>query len=358
MNDIHIAPWKLRDWALQALRAVGVPEADARLVSDSLVQTSLWAVDTHGIARLPHYLQRLQARSTLARPRLELEVTGAGTASLDGGHGLGIVVAHRAMDEAIRLAGQAGVGVVGCRHSTHCGALGLYGRKAARAGLIGIAFTHADDVVAPHGGKRAYLGTNPICIAVPSTEGEPICVDMATSMIPLNRVMNARRDGVSLPPGTAMDDDGQSTTNADAAQALMPAAGHKGYALAFLIDLLCGPLNGMPFGPHIPKMYGDLNARRELGALMIAIDPARFGGGAILAQTAAMMAQEVRQQPTAADCDEILAPGDPEVRAAAGREIEGIPVEAGLLQQLQEWSQRLGLDAPLSDAAGRVSDRQ
>lgn len=355
MDIAYISGKTLQTWGRLALQALDVPEADADLVADSLVQTSLWGVDTHGVARLPHYLNRLQAGSTVAQPEIKLEQTGAGTASLDGGHGLGIVVAHRAMDEAMRLAREAGVGVVGCSHSTHCGAIGLYGRKAARAGLVGIAFTHADDVVVPHGGKQAYLGTNPICITVPSADGEPICVDMATSMIPLNRVMNARRDGVSLPPGTAVDDVGQPTTNADAAQALMPAAGHKGYALAFLIDLLCGPLNGMPFGPHIPKMYGDVNARRELGALMIAIDPARFGGGALLAQTAAAMAQEVRQQPTAVGSDEILAPGDPEVRTAAERTDSGIPVEAGLLQQLQDWSQRLGLDAPLPKAAAPVA---
>lgn len=198
-----------------------------------------------------------------------------------------------------------------------------------------------------HGGQRAYLGTNPVCIAVPSAEGEPVCVDMATSIIPLNRVMNARRDGVGLPPGAAVDDAGQPTTNADAARALMPAAGHKGYALAFLIDLLCGPLNGMPFGPHIPKMYGDVSARRELGALMIALDPARFGGGDMLAQTAAAMAREVRQQPAAAADGEVMAPGDPEVRSAAERAVEGIPVEAGLQQQVREWPQRLGLDSPL-----------
>lgn len=346
MNTTHISEKLLRNWSRLALEALDVSETDAHLVADSLVQTSLWGVDTHGIARLPHYLRRLEAGSTEAQPTFNLEVTGPGTASLDGGHGLGIVVSDYAMGEAMRLAGDAGVGVVGCHHSTHCGALGLYGRKAARAGLVGIAFAHADDIVAPHGGRQAFFGTNPICIAVPNAEGEPVCVDMATSVIPLNQVMNARRDGVRLPPYTVVNQAGQPTTDANAAAALLPASAHKGYALAFLIDALCGPLNGMPYGPHIPKMYGDIVERRNLGALMIALDPQRFVGGAQLAATVAAMVQEVRTQPPAEDEDEVLAPSDPEYRNARERAIHGIPLETGLIRELVQWAERLGLEAP------------
>src|SRR5699024_11150352 len=116
---------------------------------------------------------------------------------------------------------------------------------------------------------------------------------------------------------------------------------------AFMIDILSGPLNGMPFGPHIPKMYGDINAHRELGALMIALDPACFGGGVGLAATVAAMAQDVRQQPAAASDGEILAPSDPEYRNAEDRMARGIPVESGLVRELAQWSQRLGLESPL-----------
>ncbi|HKJ96057.1 MAG TPA: Ldh family oxidoreductase, partial [Gammaproteobacteria bacterium] len=237
---VRVDPGELADWASAALRASGVPDTDARLVADSLVQTSLWGIDTHGIARLPHYLGRLEAGSTRARPTLQLTRTAAGTATLEGDHGLGIVICERAMREAVTLASESGVGVVGCRHSTHCGALGLYGRQAVRAGMIGFAFTHADAIVAPHGGSRAFLGTNPICIAVPNAHGQAVCLDMATSAIPFNRVINARRDGGSLPDNVAVDSSGQPTTDAHAAAALRPMGEHKGYALAFLIDVLCG----------------------------------------------------------------------------------------------------------------------
>ena len=268
---------------------------------------------------------------------MQFTATGPCTGTLDGGHGLGIVVCHRAMEEAIRMARQNGVGIVGCFHSTHCGAIGLYGRQAAREGLVGIAFTHSDAFVAPHNGRQAFLGTNPICIAVPTAGSPPVCVDMATSATTMNRMMNARRDGQPMGDGVALDKEGRFTTDPDAVTALLPMAAHKGYALAFLIEVLCGPLNGMPFGPHIPAMYGDgkiMQTRRNLGSLLMAFDPSRFAGGATLAETVAAMADEARRQSPAADGDEVLVPGDPEYRTERVRIVEGIPVEPGLRKEL------------------------
>lgn len=239
------------------------------------------------------------------------------------------------------------VGVVGCRHSTHCGAIGLYGRQAAKRGLIGIAFTHSDAFVVPHGGTKAFLGTNPICIAVPSEKGPPVCLDMSTAATTMNRIMNARRDGRPLPMGVAVDARGRPTTDAAAAAALFPMAEHKGYALAFLIEILCGPLNGMPFGPHIPIMYGDLSVRRNLGSLMIALDPRRFAGGEALPAVVAQMAREARLQPRAAPDTAVLVPGDPEYRTERIRAAEGIPLEPLLQREL------LGRDEPPPQRARR-----
>ena len=181
----------LAAWAARCLEAVGVPRKDARLIAGSLVQTSLWGIDSHGVARLGHYLARLEAGSVEARPKIVVERTGPGTARLDGGHGHGIVVCHRAMAEAVRLAAKNGIGAVGVANSSHAGALGLYGRQAAAAGMVSIGFTHSDAFVAPHGGRRKFLGTNPICVTVPTRDPRrPLCFDMATSAVPYNRVMN------------------------------------------------------------------------------------------------------------------------------------------------------------------------
>ncbi len=343
----RVAAEALVGWAASCLAAVGMGEEDGELVARSLVQTSLWGIDSHGVARLPHYLGRIAGGSIEPKPRLRARRTGPCTAQLDGAHGHGIVVCHRAMDEAIALAKENGLGAVGVSHSSHCGAVGLYGRQATRQGLVAFAFTHSDAFVAPHGGCAKFQGTNPICLAIPSQDPRrPICLDMATSAVPWNRVMNARRENRPLEPGWALDEEGRPTTDPQAVACLLPLAGYKGYGLAFLIDLFCGPLNGMPFGPHIPPMYGETRERRRLGSFMMAIDPQRFAGGPTLAETASRMAAEARQQPRAEASVEIQVPGDPEYRCEEARARTGIPIEAGLWQEMGQWSARLGLDLP------------
>ncbi len=341
-----LAPAALHAWAVRGLRALRVPPRDAQTIAAALVQTSLWGIDSHGVARLGHYFNRLGRGSIRPRPRIRVVRTGPCSARVDGGHGHGIVVCQRAMAEAIALARKSGVGAVGVANSTHCGAIGLYGRQAAAAGLASIGFTHSDAFVVPHGGRQKFLGTNPICITIPTGDPtRPLCLDMATSAVPYNRVVNFRREGRPLQPGWALDRRGRPTLDAQAAACLMPLAGYKGYGLAFMIDLLCGPLNGMPFGPHIPDMYVHLNRRRRLGSFFVAFDPRRFAGGRRLPAVAGRMAREVRAQPLLAGAKEILAPGDPEYRTAR-RRAAGIPIEAGLWKEFAAWSRRLEIPEP------------
>jgi ureidoglycolate dehydrogenase (NAD+) len=337
---------ELSAWAVRCLRAVKVRPKDARLIAESLVQTSLWGIDSHGIARLGHYLSRFTAGSIDPRPNLRLKRSGPCSAQLDGRHGHGIVVCHRAMDIAIALAKKNGVGVVGVSNSSHCGAIGLYGRKAAAAGMVSVGFTHSDAFVAPYGGRKKFLGTNPICITVPTAiPDQPLCFDMATSAVPYNRVVNYRRENRPLQPGWALDHKGRPTTDPHDVACLLPLAGYKGYGLALMIDLLCGPLNGMPFGPHIPAMYVGLEKRRRLGSFFVVFDPRRFGGGKTIRTVAGRCAREARAQPRSEPSVGIQVPGDPELRTAKRRGREGIPIEPGLREEFTRWSIRLGVKA-------------
>lgn len=337
-----VAADALRDWATRCFAAAGMTNEDAALLASSLVQTSLWGIDSHGVGLLPHYLDRLSNQTIKAQPQLAIHRTGPATAMVEADQGHGIVVAHRAMDEAVRIAREQGVCAVGVRNSSHCGAIGLYTRAAARQGCIGFAVTHANSVAVPHEGKRAFLGTNPISFAFPRAQGEPVCLDMATTSIPWNRVRNARREGHPLPPDVAVDGQGDPTTDPQAAAAVVPLGGagygHKGYALALVVDLLCGPLLGNPFGPHIPPMFEALDEPRRLGAFFIALDPERFAGGAALAAQVEAMARDLAAEPGAP-----LMPGDPEIAVAAQRSRDGIPIEPGLAEQFRSWSGRLGL---------------
>ena len=338
---------RLQDWAIACLRAVGVPEEDANLVGGSLVQTSLWGVDSHGILRLTHYLRRMTIGSVAADVQPVVRRTGPVTAQMDGMDGLGILHAMRAMELAMEMARTSGVGVVGVSDSSHCGAMGLYTRTAARAKLIGIAMTHSSSVVAPHGGHEKFLGTNPLSISLARARGEPICLDMATAQVAWNKVLNARMENVPLEPGLTFDEAGQLTTDAHKAAALLPLGGatygYKGYGLAFVIDLLCGALNGMTYGPHITKMYEDLDKPRKIGHLLIAIDPRRFAGAATLEATAEAMINELRGM------GDILFPGEPEILEEARRRADGIPIEPAALADMNAWSDRLGIE-PLTPA--------
>ena len=339
----------LRSWIAAAFRAVDLTEVDAAEAASLLVQTSLWGIDSHGVARVPHYLERLRRGSVVAKPVGKFTATGAATGDFDGGHGFGFNVCASAMRHAIELARASGAGIVGVRNSSHCGAVGLYSRMAADQGMIGLSFTHADAYVAPPGAAAPFFGTNPISISIPSIDpARPFCVDLATSAVTVNRIMNARRDNAAVPSGLGIDRAGRETTNPHDIVALHPMAGHKGYALAFAIDMLCGPLNGMTFGPHINRMHDDLDNPRRLGSLLIAFDPARFFGGADLARTVTQAIVETKSLG-----ETVRYPGEPEYLAAEQREREGIPLPAALRQQFAEWASHLAL-APLEPALTTV----
>jgi ureidoglycolate dehydrogenase (NAD+) len=340
----RVPPERLIAWAVAALSRVGVPPQEARLVAESLVQTSTWGVDSHGILRLTHYLRRMTLGSVKPAAVPVVTRTGPVTAQVHGEDGLGIVHAMLAMETAVEMARESGAGLVGVGHSSHCGAMQLYTRFAARHHLIGIAFTHADSIVVPHGGTKRYFGTNPISIAVPRRSGEAVCLDMATSQVAWNKVKNARLEGKPLPDGIAVDGRGIATTDAHAAEAAIPLGGpvygYKGYGLALMIDILCGLMNGMSYGPRLTRMYDELEKPRKIGHFLVAIDPSRFAGAeAFEAQVDALVADLHAQ-------GEILYPGEPEERAARERMASGIPIDTEALADMSTWSRKLGIPSP------------
>ncbi|MGZ5040097.1 MAG: Ldh family oxidoreductase [Usitatibacter sp.] len=335
---------RLTAWAVACLEKVGVPPPEARLVGESLVQTSVWGIDSHGVLRLTHYLKRMTLGSIKAAATPVVMRTGPVTAQIHGEDGLGIVHATLGMETAIEMAQETGVGVVGVGHSSHCGAMGLYTRMAARQHLIGIAMTHANAIVVPHGGRERYFGTNPISFAFARKGGEPVCLDMATSQVAWNKILNARIEGRVLEPGVAVDADGNPTTDPNKARAGIalggPTYGYKGYGLAFVIDLLCGALNGMTFGRHLTPMYEELDRPRKIGHFLMALDPGRFAGGETIEATVDAVVKDLRTQ------GEILFPGEPELLEEKIRLVEGISIDDEALKDMREWSSKLGVTPP------------
>ena len=339
MNEFNLDHIKVLDWSIKAFEKIGVPPKDAFTIANALTQTSLWGIDSHGIARVTHYLTRLHNGTINKTPKLRLERTAVATARLDGDDGHGIVIMTYATENAIELAKEAGTGVVGVFNSSHCGAIGLYTRQIASAGMIGFSFTHSDALVVPAGGKRPFFGTNPISIAFPANSNdEPVCLDMATSIVPWNYMMNAKREKKKVPFGLGVDKNGDDCEDSENIIAVKPLADYKGYALAFMIDLLCGPLNKMNYGPNMTSMYKDIDKKRKLGSLVFAIDPERFGGLEFVKNAAMSMIDQVKTHG-----DNVMFPGEPEYQKKKYRIANGLPFTEALLAEFNLWANKLDI---------------
>jgi ureidoglycolate dehydrogenase (NAD+) len=244
---------------------------------------------------------------------------------------------------------------VAVRRSSHCGALALYGLEIADAGMIGLVFTHVDPMVLPFGASRPFCGTNPICITAPraaSGAGDvatgALCLDMATSKVPWNTVANAAMEGVPIERGWAVDAAGNDTIDAAAVASLYPVGEYKGSGLGLMIDVLCSMLGDSPYGPDIPKMYGDLAEPRQLGGLVGAIDIGRFTPLPQFHRRVSAMAERWCSLPAAEPGGRVLFPGQPELIEQEKRLREGIPVGRQLLQEFGDLASRYGVPNALS----------
>jgi ureidoglycolate dehydrogenase (NAD+) len=329
--------------AAQLFEAAQVPRDDAELAARILVEANLRGVDSHGVARAPHYLRRIRRGSINPRPRMVVSHLGASSACVDGDHGLGHLVMHRAAEEAACLARKSGAAWVTVRNSSHCGALAYYGQQIAAAGMIGLVFTHVDSMVLPYRAKQPFCGTNPLCICVPTRavedapyERPAVCLDMATSRVPWNTVANAAMEGVAIAQSWAVDSEGRATTNAEQARALLPLGSYKGSGLGLMIDILCSLLSGAPYGPDITRMYGDLGEQRRLGGLVGAIDISRFVELDEFCRRLNEMLVRWGALSPVEPGTKVLYPGEPEHLIRSERLRTGIPIGLHLLDELNE----------------------
>jgi ureidoglycolate dehydrogenase (NAD+) len=247
------------------------------------------------------------------------------------------------MQEAIALARETGVGAVSARNSSHCGACAYFVELAAKEGMIGVALTHTDPIMVPPGMKRVFLGSNPIAFGAPGGSGPPVIVDMSTTHVAWGKVLVARQEGKPIPPDWGIDAQGKPTTDADRAVALAPTGGHKGYALALMIEILCAHLAGVPFGLHVTKMYGELDKPRNLGHFMLALDIGRFTDAAAFRTQISLFLEEIRTQEPADPERPPLAPSDTERLTAERRRREGVPIGTATLQELNALAAELGV---------------
>jgi LDH2 family malate/lactate/ureidoglycolate dehydrogenase len=335
-EDELITAAALEAWATAVMVRAGLAPAAAATVAAVLLHASLRGVDSHGIARLPGYVQRMRAGELNLDPRPRVLPGEGALAGVDGDNGPGAVGAVFATDHALALAREHGVGVVVVRRSSHYGAASYYATRVAQRGLIGMAMTNSGPGVVPYGGSEAALGTNPIALAAPLPGGQVWDLDMATRQVALNRIFNARDEGRPIPLGWGVDAAGAATTDPGAARAAVPLGGYKGYALAVMVEVLCGVLSGA----------GVRGAGDDIGHFHLAIDPERTVGRARVADVLAGLLAELKATPPAAGFEEVRVPGEPEARAQARRERHGIPIEPALHRTLQALGDALHVAFP------------
>ncbi len=316
------------------LSAHGLSGADAGQVVEHLVRTNLRGTDSHGIARLPHYLRRIEAGSIRVDPTMHFKQVAPSLGILDGDHALGHLVVKRACAEAASLARKGGAGWVSVCNSSHCGALAPFGLDLASEGFISFVFTHVDPMVLPYGSREPFCGTNPLCITVPGARGNHVCLDMATSVVPWNLVANAANEGISIPEDWGVDAEGRDTTEPKQINALYPVGGYKGSGMGLMIDILCSMLSGAPYGPDIPKMYGDLSANRRLGGLVGAIDVKPFSDPEQFMRRVQELTNRYNGLAPAFGCERVMCPGQPEMESELDRRKSGIPVGLQTLDEL------------------------
>lgn len=334
-------------FATELLTAAGSDPGEAALVADNLVDADLQGIGTHGVSRLPNYIQRMRAGGVVTPARIRVVRESAATVLLDGGYGWGQVVARHAMDQAVSRARVTGLGFAGVRNSNHFGTAGFWARLAAREGMIGFACTNAAPTLAPFGARTASLGTNPVAYAFPVAGAETLVLDMATSALARAKILHAARRGEPIPAGAALDADGWPTTDAAAALegVLLPFGGAKGSGLALVVDILAGVLTGGAFGTHVRNVHkrpgpygvGHAFAALDVGALL---DPTEFSARMIDRMN------QVRRSAPAPGFDRVYAPGEMERETASRARREGIRLPRYVAADLVQCATEHGVAVP------------
>lgn len=316
---------ELRGLARRALTSAGVPSGEAEVVTEALLEAELRGRPTHGLIRLPGVARRFGGRGPT---EVKVLSEGATWAHLDGGGGIGYVIAQRATEWAAERARSRGLALVGVRGATHCGMLGYYTGQAAQGGLVALMAADCGAMVAPFGATSAVLGTNPLSIAFPY-EPFPLLIDMGTSAATFGDVLVALREGRLLPEGVAYDASGEPTRDPSAVReggALRPFGGHRGSALALAVQLLSGALVGAAALPVRGEDYG---------LFLLVVEPGIFGDRRRFAQGVAEVVQAVKSARRAAGVTEVLVPGERAWRERRRRLAEGIDVPEELLAELR-----------------------
>ncbi len=339
---------QLIDFAAAVYASAGMPETDARLVADTLVQADLWGHQSHGVLRLGWYLDRI--RNGVMKPVTtpEFVVDAGAVAVIDGHDGVGHVLTELARKEAVKRAKLHGIAVVGVRMSNHFGTCMYYTRLGALEGCVMLLTSNGGPAMAPWGGRKKIIGTNPWSVAAPAGKRPPLLVDMAATGVARGKIYLARNKQLPIPLGWAINNEGAPTTDPQEAidGIILPMAEHKGYAIATMVDMLSGVLTGSGFLSAVHSPYKTAE-KSNCGHLMVAMNITAFQP---LAQFHARMEEfigEIKSVPLAKGFDEVFYPGEMEANNDVRNRRDGLLLPEDTIADLRRIAKETGLNATL-----------
>ena len=340
-----VAADALRRFTGSIFARTGMLEADAGTVAEVLVWANLRGVDTHGVTRIPRYVNLIEAGDMNPRPAITVRNETPASILIDADRAAGPVAMMRAKTEAVRKAKHAGIGFALVRATTHTAALGYYTLAAARDDLAAIAVSASWPNMAYHGARAAGVSTSPISIAVPGGERGPLLLDMGTGVVSMGRLNQARKAAETIPAGWALDERGDPTTDSQAADIPLPMAGPKGSGLALMIECITSLIASNPLISEFIEGTAEGRRHRQNG-LLIAIDIARFGDPRAFCREVDRMVAALKSLPVDPQAGEILMPGERGARTFDRRNRDGIPIPRATLDELQAVANRLGVEMP------------
>ena len=349
---------KLIIFSTKALQRLGVPEEDAQITARMLVATDLRGVDSHGVALLAFYVRNIKEGLINVKPEMRVFNQAPSTATMDGDRGLGFVVGHRAMMEAIPRAEKTGAGFIAVRNSNHFGAAACYAMIALEHDMIGIAMTNGSRTgVVPPGSTKPAVDTNPLAVAAPTGKKPPFVLDMATSVVAYGKLRIPRREGKSIPEGWAIDKKGKPVTDPTKAESnwirdeggLLPLGGtptlggYKGFGLGVLMDILCGVLSGSSASILKESKPATKDTDHFFGALRIN----SFLPLENFKKSMDEMIEAFEALPTLPGVKKIYVAGGYEAEIEKDRKANGIPLHPKVIEDLQELAKELDIEYDL-----------
>ncbi|MDR0851485.1 MAG: Ldh family oxidoreductase [Clostridiales Family XIII bacterium] len=359
-GQVVIVDWTtIESFVIDVFKAVGVPEADAKICTDVLIESDRRGIESHGVNRFkPIYIDRINIGIQSPVTDFEILKETPTTAVIDGHDGMGQVIGVRSMQMAIEKAKTYGLGMVAVRNSTHYGIAGYYATMATKAGLIGITGTNARPSIAPTFGVENMLGTNPLVFGLPTDEDFPFVIDCATSITQRGKIEYYERIGKDTPAGQVIDKNGGTLTDSaeilkmlvDGTAALAPLGGageelggYKGYGYATVIEILCAALQN---GNYMKDLTGVKDGKKvpyHLGHFFLAIDPEAFLGLDDFKKTAGDILRQIRASEKAPGAERIYTAYEKEYDIWMKRKGSGVPVNAAVQKELIEMRDAYGL---------------